>query len=98
MRVAERGAAEAKVKGGKLIRVKLAHDGERITEVMITGDFFVHPEEGLESIERAIVGLRTTETKEGIEAAIERTVASGRLLLLGFAPSDLASLVTEALG
>ncbi len=91
------GAAEAKVKGGKLVRVKLAHDGERIEEIRITGDFFVHPEEGLESIEKAIVGLTVAETKEQIQTAIEGTVAAERLLLIGFTPSDLASLVEEAL-
>ena len=42
-----------------VIEVELSHDEVKITEVKITGDFFIYPEEASEFIEAA---LRNTQT------------------------------------
>ena len=50
------GRAEYKVKGGKLIRVQLTAKDKKIKKIKITGDFFLHPEEVIEDIERTLEG------------------------------------------
>lgn len=50
-------SADTKVPGGKLLRVRLQVDADsRITALTITGDFFMHPEEALETLEQALLG------------------------------------------
>ncbi|MEM3462343.1 MAG: lipoate protein ligase C-terminal domain-containing protein, partial [Candidatus Bathyarchaeia archaeon] len=53
---------EHKVRGGKLIRVLLEEDRGRIARIRITGDFFLHPEDAIFELERALEGV---ELKEG---------------------------------
>ena len=43
------GNAVQKVKGGKLVRVEATFD-THLSEVTITGDFFLYPEEALEEM------------------------------------------------
>ncbi|MBU4222635.1 MAG: lipoate--protein ligase family protein, partial [Euryarchaeota archaeon] len=48
--------AKQKVKEGKVVKVEVDCD-ELIRKVRITGDFFLHPEDILEEIEKSMVGL-----------------------------------------
>lgn len=45
-----------KVPNGKLLKVFLEDAGGKIMSVKITGDFFMHPEENIEDLERALIG------------------------------------------
>jgi hypothetical protein len=87
--------AERKVKGGKLVRVKAVVRDGTIAEARIEGDFFVHPEEGLTKMERALSGIEV----EGIGVNAERTlmdlVAKEGITLIGFGPKDVAELLEE---
>ncbi len=93
----QRVSAEMKVKGGKFVRVRIAHEGGIVFQILITGDFFVHPEEGLESIERSLVGLRIPSTTEIVERIVTEVLANERITVIGFSSSDLADLVAGAL-
>jgi lipoate---protein ligase len=91
------GTAGRKVKGGKLLRVRLEHDGSAITEVLITGDFFLHPEEGLAWLEEGLRGVPVRESERELALRIEGIVAEKHLMVLGFGPADLAATIKEAM-
>ncbi len=88
------GKAEYKVAGGKLVRVQLVKKECRIEKLKITGDFFLHPEELIEDLEKALVGqaLNMSDLDESIGAFIERRGAT----LLGASPEDFAKCITMA--
>ena len=86
--------AEYKVAGGKLIRVQLVKKETMIEKVKITGDFFLHPEELIEDLEKALVGqaLNMSNLDEFIGAFIKRRGAT----LLCASPEDFAKCITMA--
>ena len=88
------GKAEYKVAGGKLVRVQLVKKEGRIEKLKITGDFFLHPEELIEDLEKALVGqaLNLSDLDGFIGAFIERRGAT----LLGASPEDFAKCITMA--
>ena len=89
--------AEFKVKGGKLLRVKIAYEGNIIFQIQITGDFFIHPEEGLDAIEKVLVGLRLPLSAQNVEGLVNEVVTKEDIIIMGFSPNDLAKLVAGAL-
>jgi lipoate---protein ligase len=50
-----------KIPDGKLIRVNLGISNNRISSIQIRGDFFIHPEEALDSLQEALVGSSLNE-------------------------------------
>jgi lipoate-protein ligase A len=90
------GRAEYKVQGGKLIRVQLDVQADRISHVKITGDFFMHPEELIEELEKALIGepLDGQNLAQRIAAFIEKN----RVVLLGALPEDFAKCILMAGG
>jgi lipoate-protein ligase A len=88
--------AQRKVKGGKLVRVKVDDDGSRITRVSITGDFFVYPEEGLLSLEEGLAGTPLGEGAERLLSRLNSLIRASGLVIVGFEPRDLAELISEA--
>jgi lipoate-protein ligase A len=71
--------AEEKVPGGKLVRVTLLPDGR----VEITGDFFLHPEEGITHLENALRRLDGTTPSAEIERLLYGLIGEENLELLG---------------
>jgi len=58
-------------KAGKLLRIDAKLDGKRIMKLKLHGDFFIHPEEGIEKIEKALLGTEigtNAQTKELLKA------------------------------
>lgn len=51
-------SAELKIPGGKLIRIKFSMKGDKISDIIITGDFFLYPEDGIEKLERRLSGTK----------------------------------------
>jgi lipoate-protein ligase A len=51
------GRCTYKVPNGKLLKVTVEHEGDRIEKVHIRGDFFIHPEESLDELETALKGI-----------------------------------------
>jgi len=56
------GKSVLKVPGGKLLKVFLEYD-DKIDNVKITGDFFFHPEESLEKLEKEMIGSEMDKDK-----------------------------------
>ncbi|MBS7624996.1 hypothetical protein KEJ29_05410 [Candidatus Bathyarchaeota archaeon] len=86
--------AEYKVEGGKLIKVQVSKRGEKIDFVRITGDFFMHPEELIEDLEKALVGCPLDE--KVIAEAIRCFVRDKGVVLLGVSPEDFARCIIRA--
>ncbi len=80
-----------KGKGGKLVKVTVVSEGGRIAAVSITGDFFAHPEEGLEQVERELIGAAISEVRGTVESA------TGGVTLVGLKSEDIIEMVEECL-
>jgi len=91
----ELAAYESKVSGGKLIKVRVSFD-EEIRKVEISGDFFIHPEEAIGSLEEALVGLRLPATEEEVRSRLETVIDALGTKLVGFSSLDLAHSLLEA--
>ena len=88
------GKAIYKVKGGKMIKIQLALENKKIKDLRITGDFFLHPEETIEDVEKALRGCSLS--KEELVRVIKETLTSKRAVLLGASPEDLARCIIMA--
>ena len=87
---------ERKVPGGKLVRVDgRLHEG-RLVDVVVSGDFFLEPDEALDRIREALEGLPLEASFDEVTALVE--TARGDAVMLGFAPRDVALTVFRALG
>ncbi|HUV24111.1 MAG TPA: hypothetical protein VMW26_01650 [Methanomassiliicoccales archaeon] len=91
------GFAERKVKGGKLVRVRLIHDGEMIRSVRITGDFLLHPEETLVDIEMGLFGIPLDGGRDFFLEVVNGIAAERNAQFIGFSAEDIADLLEEAL-
>lgn len=89
--------AKQKVKEGKVVKVEVDCD-ELIRNVMITGDFFLHPEDILEEIEKSMVGLERNADEETIISNILKVIAERDVQMIGISPGSIARLIKEALG
>ncbi|MBN2067121.1 MAG: hypothetical protein JW744_01495 [Candidatus Diapherotrites archaeon] len=83
-----------KVPNGKLVRVRAEFQGELVLALKITGDFFMHPEHGIELVEAAAKG----KTLEELQGAIERAVEENSITLFGVSPEAIAHAVKMASG
>jgi len=89
------GFAEQKVPGGKMVSVRLVY-GTKIKSVQILGDFFLHPEETLPKIERALVGTSPRAKREEISGKIARVLAMNNAELIGVTPDAIADTIMMA--
>jgi lipoate---protein ligase len=87
---------EKKVNGGKMVRVKIIAD-EYITDIQITGDFFLHPEETIMQIEKNLKTLHIDTPLEEIVDRINIVMNKNKAILIGLTVDDLAFIVREAL-
>ena len=90
------GFAMKKVAGGKLVEAEVEASGGRITRVRITGDFFAHPEEVVEEVERRLAGAPANwgEVLSRIRSTLEKMNA----VLVGVSAEDIAEVVLKAAG
>jgi lipoate-protein ligase A len=84
------GRVDYKVSGGKLIRVRVRYRGDVIESVNFYGDFFMHPEEAIEELEKSLSGKRLDEA--------ERTILSffDDVELIGAKPDDFINALRIA--
>ena len=88
---------EYKVPGGKLVAVDVEADEGRITHAAVSGDFFLEPDEALEDINAALVGLHTDTKVDDIAASIAQRIPDDAEMI-GFSPEAVAIAVRRALG
>jgi lipoate-protein ligase A len=87
---------EFKTPGGKLIAVELDVEDGELRNVVVTGDFFLYPEEALPSLAGALESSPATLDETGY-AAIVRTALDTGAELVGSSPEALAVAVVRAL-
>ncbi len=87
---------EFKTPGGKLIAVEFEVAGGMLRDVVVTGDFFLYPEEALSLIASALEGSPATLPMADYAARVS-TALSGQAELLGSSPEGLATAVERAL-
>ena len=87
---------EYKVPGGKLVKVDFTVDGDTLQDVVVSGDFFLYPEETLEDIRASLVGLPAATDEAGIADRIRQRIDPDAELL-GTSPEAIAIAVRRAL-
>lgn len=86
-----------KVKGGKLFRLTLTRSPDRL-EIMLEGDLFIHPEEGLEEIERLLVQCSSMDQEKDATRFLQSKLEEGSIQIIGADASELVSALWEAKG
>ena len=84
-----------KTPGGKMVVVDCAARDGRLVEVVVSGDFFLYPEDALVALTAAVEGLPVNATVETIAAAITHAVGND-VTFLGFSPEAVGIAVTRA--
>lgn len=98
-------SADYKVAGGKLLRVQLtvagAVDSARVIDsISIFGDFFMHPEEAIEALERLLTGAALDEA--ALTACVQRfydgETSAGDVQVIGADVADFVHVILKAAG
>jgi lipoate-protein ligase A len=87
---------EYKTPGGKLVRVDFEVADGALRDVIVSGDFFLYPEEALEAITVSLQGLDTGLSEREIAARIAAAIPAGTEWL-GSSPDALAIAVRRGL-
>ena len=90
------GVAAEKVTGGKLVRVKVNYD-DVIHDIKIYGDFFLHPEDAIEDIEKSLIGVKSNADESMISSIISEVVDVKGIELIGITPEAVAKVVKKAM-
>lgn len=97
----QRQHGEYKVPGGKLVvaDVTTAGEGEGATlaDVVVSGDFFLEPDEALEAITSSLVGVPASASVATMAAAVASALGDD-VVMTGFTPESVAIAVRRALG
>jgi lipoate-protein ligase A len=88
---------EFKTPGGKLIAVEFGVVDGELRNVVVTGDFFLYPEEALPTLAGALENSPTSLNEAGSAARV-RTALDAGAELVGSSPEALAIAVVRALG
>ena len=86
--------ADYKVPGGKMIRITLKVDGNIISTVKITGDFFMHPEEFIEQLETILKGVKIEEPN--LTKCIDEVFLKNRIEVIGTSAQDFSKAILRA--
>lgn len=87
---------EYKVPGGKLVVVDLDVKNGALSDVRLSGDFFLEPPEALDVINAALTGLPADADDARIAAAVQQSLPA-EAELFGFSPEAVAITVRRAL-
>lgn len=87
---------EYKMPGGKLVVADVEVANGQLTQVQISGDFFLEPDSALETINNALVQQRADSDEDSLTRAIERATAD-RVSMYGISPRAVAVAVLRAL-
>lgn len=83
-----------KVPDGKMLTIKLETQSGAISKILILGDFFLHPEEGISSLEKYLVGKTLDE--EILAKDIDSFLEESNLTLIGADGVSLAKAIVLA--
>lgn len=87
---------EEKVPGGKLVCIELWTRDGKAELVKLTGDFFLHPEDAVESIEGSLKGIALDSDESEIKNKISEALIRSGAQLIGASAEDLARIFKKA--
>jgi len=84
-----------KVPEGKLLKIYFSFNEKNnsFNSIQILGDFFCHPESGIEDIEKFLKGKKIDDT---LVPGLEKFLKEKRIELYGFSPKDLLEAIQTA--
>jgi lipoate---protein ligase len=85
-----------KTPGGKLVIVDFALDRNRLRDVVVSGDFFLYPEEAIGPVTAALEGMRADASTDLIADRVAAALPAGTEFL-GSSPEAIAEAVRRAL-
>lgn len=86
-----------KIPHGKLVRISLDYDTTILHDIKICGDFFIHPEETIEEMERALYHLPVEAAETRIQQLLDRAVQTKNAQLIGVDTQTVAKLIHEVI-
>lgn len=86
---------EYKMPGGKLVVADLEIVAGRLERVVVSGDFFLDPDEALEAIDAALAGLPATTDAAALAQAVEAGLPAGTTMF-GISAEAIAVAVRRA--
>jgi|SRR3989338_2453665 len=90
--------SELKEEGGKLVKTTLEVEENMILKAEIHGDFFLHPEEGIEEIERFFYGKKLTEeNKNELIDGLKNLIKKKKMELFGLKVETIVEVLFKAL-
>src|SRR4051794_2126883 len=87
---------EYKTPGGKLVRVEIEVEDGMLRDAVVSGDFFLYPEEALAEITGALQGIPADLSEAEIAGRVSAAIPDGTEWL-GSSPEALAIAVRRAL-
>ena len=90
------GKASFKVPKGKLVTAEVTY-GSNIGRVKLTGDFFIHPEEGISVIESSIDGIAISSDEKDIAIAVQAAIDDNGIQVIGIDAKSIAKVVKMAM-
>ncbi len=80
-----------KVPNGKLLKVSLEYNdkNKQISNLNITGDFFIYPEEAIEIIEKQLINTKLN--KKILKEKINKIIKENKIEFIGLNPEALAT-------
>ncbi len=87
-------AGTIKAPGEKLLRVRFAEEEGRIVNIAISGDFFMHPEDGIERLQDMLAGLPPDE--KIIAENLKIFISGSTIELVGISAESIARVIATA--
>ncbi|MBU6421619.1 MAG: biotin--protein ligase [Gammaproteobacteria bacterium] len=88
---------EYKMPGGKLVVADLEVRDGRLSQVQVSGDFFLEPESALEWIDNALNGQPADSDEQALAAHLKAALGE-RVSMYGISETAVARAVQRALG
>ena len=87
---------EYKMPGGKLVIVDFEIEDDRLRGVVLSGDFFLYPDDVLDDMTAALESLPVSLSEAGIAGEVTAAIPAGASLM-GVSPEGIAIAVRRAL-
>ncbi len=85
-----------KTPGGKMVVVDFRVDDGVLRDVVVSGDFFLYPEEAIEPLTASLEGMPADRSADEMAQAVAAAIPAGAELL-GSSPEAVAEAVRRAL-
>ena len=79
------------------MRIKISVQKDTIETAQITGDFFLHPEDAIELLEKTVAGNPASISHIELKQKLDETITKNNLMLVGFSSDDIARMTTQVL-